>query len=49
MKSIPNGPPVEEKVAISIVERELSEAGFTDIDVDDQTLDYQYIVTAMTE
>ncbi|NND34288.1 MAG: class I SAM-dependent methyltransferase [Saprospiraceae bacterium] len=46
MKNIPNGPPVEEKVAISTVEKELSEAGFIDIDVDDQTLDYQYIVTA---
>ena len=46
MKNIPNGPPDEEKVAISTVEQELSSAGFKDIDVDDQTLDYQYIVTA---
>ena len=46
MKNIPNGPPDEEKVAISTVEAELKAAGFSDIDVDDQTLDYQYIVTA---
>jgi len=46
MKNIPNGPPDEEKVPISTVESELKIAGFTDIDVDDQTLDYQYIVTA---
>jgi SAM-dependent methyltransferase len=46
MKNIPNGPPEEEKVAISTVEQELKAAGFKDIDVDDQTLDYQYIVTA---
>ena len=46
MKNIPNGPPDEEKVGISTVEEELSAAGFRDIDVDDQTLDYQYIVTA---
>jgi hypothetical protein len=46
MKNIPNGPPDEEKVGISTVEEELSAAGFKNIDVDDQTLDYQYIVTA---
>lgn len=46
MKSIPNGPPDEEKISISQVESELKAAGFQDIDVDDQTLDYQYIVTA---
>ena len=46
MKNIPNGPPDEEKVSISQVESELKAAGFRDIDVDDQTLDYQYIVTA---
>lgn len=46
MKHIPNGPPDEEKVSISTVEDELKAAGFKEIDVDDQTLDYQYIVTA---
>ncbi|MCB0686398.1 MAG: hypothetical protein KDC53_07730 [Saprospiraceae bacterium] len=46
LKNIPNGPPEEEKVPISTVEAELKSAGFKDIDVDDQTLDYQYIVTA---
>lgn len=48
MKSIPNGPPDEEKISISQVESELKAAGFQNIDVDDQTLDYQYIVTAQS-
>ncbi|MCB0668688.1 MAG: class I SAM-dependent methyltransferase [Saprospiraceae bacterium] len=48
MKNIPNGPPEEEKVSISTVQSELNAAGFQDIDVDDRTLDYQYIVTAHT-
>ncbi len=45
-KSIPNGPPDEEKVALSQVERELQAAGYQSIETDDRTLDYQYIVTA---
>lgn len=46
MKQIPNGPPADEKVPVSTVENELNQAGFSDIDTDDQTLDYQYIITA---
>ena len=49
MKSIPNGPEEEDKVALSKVERELKEAGFHNIKTDDTTLDYQYIVSAMEE
>ena len=45
-KQIPNGPPDEEKVALSQVERELREAGYSNISTDDTTLDYQYIITA---
>ena len=45
-KSIPNGPPDDEKVSLSQVESELRAAGYNDIQTDDQTLDYQYIVTA---
>ncbi len=46
MKNIPNGPPPEEKVPMGLVEKELEQAGFDKIKVDDQTLDYQYIVVA---
>lgn len=46
MKTIPNGPPADEKVPITTVEQELRSAGFRDIKVDDQTLAYQYIITA---
>ena len=45
-KFIPNGPPDDEKVSLSQVERELREAGYASIQTDDRTLDYQYIVTA---
>lgn len=48
MKNIPNGPPEEEKVSISTVQSELQAAGFINIEVDDRTLDYQYIITAST-
>ena len=46
MKNIPNGPPLEEKVPILTVEEELKKAGFQNIEIDDRSLDYQYIVTA---
>jgi len=44
--NIPIGPPDEFKVALSQVERELLEAGFTITKVDKEVLDYQYIVLA---
>ncbi len=46
MNNIPNGPPEDEKVAMSVVEEELVSAGYRNVKVDDQTLEYQYIVTA---
>lgn len=49
MKTIPNGPAEEDKIALSQVEHELKEAGFKNINTDDTTLDYQYIVSAMEE
>jgi cyclopropane fatty-acyl-phospholipid synthase-like methyltransferase len=41
------GPPIEERVAMDEVEKELLQAGFKNINTDDTSLDYQYIVTAM--
>ncbi len=45
-KSIPNGPPANEKMPLSEVEQELEAAGYRILATDDQTLAYQYIVTA---
>jgi SAM-dependent methyltransferase len=45
-KNIPVGPPVEAKVPMGTVERELRQAGFRNIQVDDTSLDYQYIIVA---
>jgi ubiquinone/menaquinone biosynthesis C-methylase UbiE len=47
MKDLPEGPPPEEKLSLSTVEQELKEAGYVQISSDDQTLDYQYIITAI--
>ncbi|MDH3649046.1 MAG: class I SAM-dependent methyltransferase [Saprospiraceae bacterium] len=49
MKDIPQGPPREEKIALAEVERELKEAGYVISKIDDQTLEYQYIITAMVD
>jgi SAM-dependent methyltransferase len=48
-KNIPVGPPANTKVALSQVEKELKQAGFSTITSDDTSLDYQYIVTAINE
>jgi SAM-dependent methyltransferase len=48
-KNIPVGPPVEAKVPMGTVEKELRQAGFHNIKVDDTSLDYQYIITAENE
>lgn len=45
-KNIPVGPPQEAKIPESQVEEELTNAGFENIQIDEKTLDYQYIVTA---
>ena len=46
-KSTPVGPPVGTRRPLYDVEAALKEAGFTDIQTDDTTLDYQYIVRGM--
>ncbi len=46
MKNIPFGPPKDIRVPLSQVEQELEKAGFQQIQADDTSLDYQYIVTA---
>lgn len=48
-KRIPFGPPVEEKIDLYQVEKELLSAGYTVLHSDDVSLDYQYIVTAELE
>jgi SAM-dependent methyltransferase len=48
-KNIPVGPPVSIKVPLSMVEKELKQAGFKQINADDTSLDYQYIITAINE
>ena len=45
-KNIPVGPPTNTKVPLSVVEKELKQAGFKNIKSDDTSLDYQYIITA---
>jgi SAM-dependent methyltransferase len=46
-KMIPEGPKVELKLPLSVVEKELLQAGFQKITTDDTSLDYQYIITAI--
>ena len=48
-KNIPVGPPVEAKVPLATVEKELKAAGFKITVSDDTSLDYQYIVTAINQ
>ena len=44
--NLPIGPPQEYKIALSQVERELVTAGFRIHKIDQDALDYQYIVLA---
>ena len=48
-KNIPVGPPTNTKVPLSVVEKELKQAGFKNIKSDDTSLDYQYIITATND
>lgn len=41
-----DAPPLEQRVPIGTLQSELKKAGFNDIEVDDQSLQYQYIITA---
>lgn len=45
-RNTPVGPPLTYRAAIGKVELDLMKAGYVDIDSDDQTLDFQYIITA---
>ncbi|MEZ4886957.1 MAG: class I SAM-dependent methyltransferase [Chitinophagales bacterium] len=46
-KRTPEGPPKNMRMAAKDVVSELEEAGFTHIEVDEDTLPYQYIITAI--
>jgi ubiquinone/menaquinone biosynthesis C-methylase UbiE len=48
-KDLPVGPPKNLKLDAAQVEAELHIAGFKNIQVDEKTLDYQYIITALVE
>ena len=43
-KALPLGPPVDIKLSMETVERELRQAGFKNVHADAELLDYQYIV-----
>ena len=45
-KETPFGPPIEERVDVRDVEKELLESGFSINNVDEGSLDYQYIIKA---
>jgi predicted RNA methylase len=45
-KETPFGPSIEERVDVSDVEKELKEAGYTLLAIDNESLDYQYIIKA---
>jgi len=45
-KEIPVGPPVDHKIAMEIVLKELKEAGFTSIEENTHLLEYQFIIRA---
>ena len=45
-KEIPVGPPVNHKVSLETVKRELEQAGYTQLDINTDLLPYQFIVRA---
>jgi ubiquinone/menaquinone biosynthesis C-methylase UbiE len=46
-KDLPTGPSLTEKLDVSTVTKELQDAGFQNISVDENSLDYQYIITGI--
>ena len=48
-KETPFGPPIEERLDITDVVRELKEAGYSILKVDEESLDYQYIIKAKSD
>jgi len=45
-KETPFGPAIEERVDVADVEKELKEAGYTLLKIDQESLEYQYIIKA---
>jgi 2-polyprenyl-3-methyl-5-hydroxy-6-metoxy-1,4-benzoquinol methylase len=45
-KETPFGPPISERLDVADVEKELREAGYSILKVDEESLDYQYIIKA---
>ena len=45
-KELPVGPPVDHKIDLETVKRELKEAGYTQLDVNTELLPYQFIIKA---
>lgn len=45
-KETPFGPAIEERIDAKEVEKELKEAGYTVLAIDDESLEYQYIIKA---
>ncbi|MGE0562745.1 MAG: class I SAM-dependent methyltransferase [Flavobacteriales bacterium] len=45
-KELPVGPPVDHKIDEEMVKKELTEAGFTNIEINTDLLEYQYIIRA---
>lgn len=45
-KELPVGPPVDHKIDQEMVKKELTEAGFTNIEINTDLLEYQYIIRA---
>ena len=46
-KSTPFGPPIEERLDVAEVEKELRDAGYEILKVDEEALEYQYIIKAL--
>lgn len=46
-RNTPIGPAISERIALGEIEEELKKAGYKNINADDRTLDYQYIITAI--
>ncbi len=44
-KNLPVGPPKHHKISKEIVEKELTEAGYNNLDVNTELLEYQYIIS----
>ena len=48
-RETPFGPPVEERIDVTEVEKELREAGYSILKVDEESLEYQYIIKVRSD